>query len=230
MPVQHLACIMDGNRRYAKQYGWHPWIGHEKGIQAVQTAIDFCLQHNISYLSLYTFSLENFKRSAQEKDFLFALIVASAKKHLNQALQKGIKIRFVGDRSLFPHSVVPTCDQVEQATAHCSNLHVNFLFCYGGQQELVHVTKEIARKVAIGQLDPAQINEQLITEHLWTGDIPEPDLIIRTGGQQRVSNFLLFQSAYSEYCFIDQYWPALTVHDFQKAYDQFVNRKRNYGV
>lgn len=221
---------MDGNRRYAKQYGWHPWIGHEKGVEAVKIAFDFCLQHNISYLSLYTFSLENFKRSTQEKEFLFALIVASAKKHLNEALQKDIKIRFIGDRSLFPQSVLPTCDEVERATAHCKKLQVNFLFCYGGQQEIVHAVKNIAYKVKVGEVAQDAIDEHLIKQHLWTGDIPDPDLIIRTGGQQRISNFLLFQSAYSEYYFIDQYWPALTMQDFQKAYDVFIDRKRNYGA
>ncbi len=228
--MQHLACIMDGNRRYAKQYGWHPWAGHEKGVQTVKIAIDFCLQNSISYLSLYTFSLENFKRSQQEKNFLFELIVASAKNNLSEALQKGIRIKFIGDRLLFPTSVLPALDEVEQATAHCNNLQVNFLFCYGGQQEIVHAVKNIAHKVKIGQLDEASINEQLVTQHLWTEDIPEPDFIIRTGGQQRISNFLLFQSAYSEYYFTDQYWPMLRMHDFQKAYELFLERKRNYGI
>lgn len=221
---------MDGNRRYAQQHGWKPWVGHQKGVEAVRIALDFCLKHGIRFLSLYTFSLENFKRCQEEKDFLFELIIKNAKKHLPDALQKGIKIRFVGDRSLFPRSVLATCNEVEQATMHGSNLQVNFLFCYGGQQEIVYAVKEIVRKVASGQLDQSAINEELIMQHLWTNDTPVPDLIIRTGGQVRTSNFLLYQSAYSEYYFTDQYWPSITAQDLAKACEKFIGAKRNYGV
>lgn len=228
--MQHLACIMDGNRRYALQHGWQPWIGHEKGVEAVRVALDFCLQQGISYLSLYTLSIENLKRSQAEKDFLFTLIANSAKKHLNEALEKGIKIRFVGDRTLFPAHLMPTCDEVEHKTAHCTNLQVNFLFCYGGKQEIVHAVKEIARKVKAGQLDEHDVSEDLIAQHLWTHDTPVPDLIIRTGGQMRTSNFLLYQSAYSEYYFTDKYWPSITADDLAQACKQFIGRKRNYGV
>lgn len=221
---------MDGNRRYALQHGWKPWVGHKKGVEAVRVVLDFCLQRGIRYLSLYTFSLENFKRCQEEKDILFELIVNNAIKHMPEALQKGIKICFVGDRSLFPHSVLAPCAQVEQATAHCKSLQVNFLFCYGGQQEITYALKEIVRKVKMGQLDESAISEELIMQHLWTHDTPAPDLIIRTGGQVRTSNFLLFQSAYSQYYFTDQYWPSITAQDLAKACEAFSTAKRNYGV
>lgn len=228
--MQHLACIMDGNRRYALKHGWQPWTGHEKGVDAVRIALDFCLQQAIPYLSLYTFSIENFKRSQLEKDFLFALILEMANRHVNEAIEKGIKIKFVGDRALFPEHLIATCDDIERKTVAGQHLQVNFLFCYGGQQEITDAVKRIACKIKSGQLHESDITEQLIMQHLWTHDTPAPDLIIRTGGQQRVSNFLLFQSAYSEYYFTDQYWPALTTDDFAKACELFNMRKRNFGT
>src|SRR5689334_6112577 len=133
--MQHLACIMDGNRRYAVAHGWKPWIGHEKGVGAVRIAIDFCLQKGIKYLSLYTFSIENLQRSQREKDFLFNLIIKMAHKHLDELIQKDVKVKFIGDSNLWPASLIATFAEIEQKTAHCKTLQVNSLFCYGGQQE-----------------------------------------------------------------------------------------------
>jgi undecaprenyl diphosphate synthase len=228
--MRHLACIMDGNRRYAQAHGWKPWIGHQRGVETVRTALEFCLANKIPYLSLYTFSLENFKRSEGEKRFLFDLIGAMAQKYLAELIEKDIKVKFVGDRTLFPEHVVPTLDDVEARTAHCAALQVNFLFCYGGQQEIVYAAKEIARKVKDGLLNATDINESVLVQHMWTADTPAPELVIRSGGSQRISNFLLFQSAYSEYYFTDQFWPALTIDDFQKAFDFFNASKRNFGA
>lgn len=228
--MRHLACIMDGNRRYAQAHGWKPWIGHQRGVETVRTALEFCLVNKIPYLSLYTFSLENFKRSETEKNFLFDLIEAMAKRHLNELIEKDIKVKFVGDRDLFPVHVIPAFDDIESQTAHCSALQVNFLFCYGGQQEIVYAAKEIARKVKSGLLNESDINESLLVQHMWTADTPAPELVIRSGGSQRISNFLLFQSAYSEYYFTDQFWPALTLDDFKKAFEFFNASKRNFGA
>lgn len=227
--MQHLACIMDGNRRYALKHGWKPWIGHQKGVDAVRVALDFCLQYKIPYLSLYAFSIENFKRSQEEKLFLFDLIPTMAKQHLDELIEKGIRVKFVGDRSLFPENVAPELDKIEQKTHQGKNLQVNFLFCYGGQQEIVYAVKEIVRKVKAGQLEEQEIDEKLVAQHLWTNGTPEPDLIFRTGGQQRLSNYLLFQAAYSEYYFTDRLWPALTTQDLEQACSSFNIRKRNFG-
>ena len=161
---------------------------------------------------------------------MFDLIEAMAKRHLNELIEKSIKVKFVGDRDLFPAHVIPAFDEVEAKTAHGSALQVNFLFCYDSQQEIVYAAKQIARKVKDGSLHENEINESLLVQHMWTSDTPAPELVIRSGGSQRISNFLLFQSAYSEYYFTDQYWPALTTDDFKKAFDFFNASKRNFGA
>lgn len=227
--MQHLACIMDGNRRYALKHGWKPWIGHRKGIEAVRVALEFCLRYQIPYLSLYTFSLENFRRSEEEKSFLFDIIATEAEKYTDELIEKGVKVRFVGDRSLFPKHVAPVLQRFEERTSNGTKLQINCLFCYGSQQEIVYAAKEIARKVKTGELHEQDIDEKLFSNHLWTYDTPEPDLIFRTGGQQRLSNYLLFQAAYSEYYVTDQLWPALTMQDLEQACSTFTTRKRNFG-
>ncbi len=228
--MQHLACIMDGNRRFAKKHGWKPWIGHKKGVDAVRTAIDFCIKNKIAHLSLYTFSIENFKRDENEKGYLFSLLVEQAKKHVDEFIAKGIQVRFIGNRTLFPQQVIKTCQEVEQQTQHGKKLQVNFLFCYGGQQEIVHAAKKISQSVQKGELLTDDIDETTITNALWLGDAPPPDLIFRTGGVNRLSNFLLFQSAYAEFHFSDHLWPEITHNDLQAAFDGFNQCKRNFGT
>ncbi|MEX0849279.1 MAG: polyprenyl diphosphate synthase [Candidatus Dependentiae bacterium] len=227
--MQHLACIMDGNRRFAKKHGWKPWVGHKKGVDAVRQAIEFCIHNKIKYLSLYTFSIENFKRSDQEKNFLFSLLVKEAQLNVQEFIQKGIQVRFIGDRAFFPQDVLSACLKVEQATQAGAILQLNFLFCYGGQQEIVHATKQLCRDVQNGQLAVDDINEKTVSNALWLGDIPTPDLIFRTGGVHRLSNFLLFQSAYAEFYFSDRLWPEITTKELQVAFDVFNQRIRNFG-
>jgi len=227
--IKHLACIMDGNRRWAKKLDKVPWYGHQEGVESVRCAIQFCLMNSISYLSLYTFSLENLNRPTPEKQILFELIVNEAEKRIDECIRDGIRIRFVGDRSQFPKSIINSCELVERATQDCSRLTVNFLFCYGGRQEILAGVKRIARKLATGELDETQLNEQEFQEYLWMGNIPEPDLIIRTGGFKRLSNFLLYQAAYSEFHFLDCLWPDLKTEHLQQAVDQFITCKRNFG-
>ncbi len=228
--IKHLACIMDGNRRWAKKQGRVPWYGHQEGVQAVKKVIEFCLQKKISYLSLYTFSIENFQRSHTEKKYLFRLLVQEAKKGINDFLKSDIRIKFIGDRSLFPKDVLPTCIEVEDATKQCATLQVNFLFCYGSQQEIVGGIKQIAHKIKSGVLSVDQIDQQALKNHLWTAGIPEPELIIRTGGVRRLSNFLLFQAAYTEFYFLDCLWPEITNNHLEDAVSTFSECKRNFGT
>jgi undecaprenyl diphosphate synthase len=220
---------MDGNRRYAKQQGWQPWLGHKHGMQVANMVTQYCLDQHIPYLSLYLFSLENFKRSAAEQEFLFSLLVEQAAAELDELVAKGIRVRFVGDRDLFPAAVRASCERVERMTADAKNLHVQLLFCYGGQQEIVAAARRLAQQVAAGTLDPHAIDATLFAQTLWTGDIPAPDLMIRTGGVQRMSNFLLYQSAYSEYHFTNTLWPAFKQEELQDIMQQFVTRKRTFG-
>jgi len=228
--LNHLACIMDGNRRWAKQRGLFAWYGHREGTEAVRTVIDFCLEKSIRYLSLYTFSLENFKRPAVEKRYLFNYLAKQSEKELPVFIKKGVRVRFVGDRSYFPESLRAMCARIEQGTAHGDRLLLNLLFCYGGQQELVAGIKDIIKDIKAGNLSEDDVNEERINQYLWTGAIPAPDLIIRTGGMQRLSNFLLYQAAYSELCFLDCMWPELSKEHLENAISSFGQSKRNFGT
>lgn len=228
--IKHLACIMDGNRRWAKKQGRVPWYGHQEGVQAVKKVIEFCLQKSISYLSLYTFSIENFKRSNYEKKYLFRLLVQEAKKGVDEFVRNDIRISFIGNRALFPDDVLATCKEVEHATKAGKTLRINFLFCYGSQQEIVGGVKQIVEKIKSGVLSVEEIDEQVIKNHLWTAGIPEPDLIIRTGGVRRLSNFLLFQAAYAEFYFLDCLWPEITTNHLEDAVSTFYGCKRNFGT
>jgi len=220
---------MDGNRRWAIRQGLLSFFGHRKGLDAVKLVIDFCLTKNIAYLSLYTFSTENLQRSAEEQRYLFEVLAQEAARELEEFKQKNVRMRFVGDRALFPKSVQPVCEKIEEETAHCTALEVNFLLCYGGRQEIVAATKRIATQVAQGQLQAEDITPQMFENFLWTAGTPAPDLIIRTGGQHRLSNFLLFQCAYSELYFLDCMWPEISAEELKMALTYYDECQKNFG-
>ena len=228
--IKHLACIMDGNRRWACRRGILPWYGHREGADVVRTVIEACLDHGIEHLSLYAFSLENFKRPVRENRYLFKLLVDEAPSVLKECIKHSVRIRFVGERSLFPAEVLPTCDRLEEETAAYTKMQINFLFCYGAQQELLSAVKRIVADVEDGLLCPNELSKELLEKHLWTADIPAPDLIIRTGGGRRLSNFLLYQAAYSELYFLDCLWPELTRKHLDDAIAYFYSCKRNFGT
>lgn len=228
--IKHLACIMDGNRRWARLQGKLPILGHQEGVQAGRRVIQFCLEKKIPYLSFYTFSIENFRRSAQEKDFIFNIVATQGLQEVEKLRQEGVRIRFVGDRTLFPQSLISVCDTLEQQTQHCTVLQVNLLFCYGARQEIIGGIKKIIQQVKAGVLDENDINEESLRHYLWTHDFPDPDLIIRTGGVSRLSNFLLYQAAYSELYFLDCLWPDVGAQQLEQAVSFFDNAQRNFGV
>jgi len=228
--IKHLACIMDGNRRWARQKGWLPWVGHRQGAQAVKRVVDFCLQKQIPYLSLYTFSLENFKRPTQELEYLFDMMLEESDAMLAHYQKQGVRVRFLGERSLFPTKIVPVIEQIERSTEQFNRLHLNFLFCYGGRQEILGSVKQIIAKVKSGELSEDQLTDELFEQYLWTHGLPEPDMILRTGGVKRLSNFLLYQSAYAEFYFLDCLWPELTEQHLEKAMVFFEDTQRNYGT
>jgi len=228
--IQHLACIMDGNRRWARSRRILPWYGHGEGAKGVRTVTDFCLDRGIKFLSLYAFSLENFKRSELENSYLFKLLVDEAPNVLQESIERGVRIKFIGDRSLFPKEVAPTCQKLEAETAGGNNLELNFLFCYGGQQELLAAVKQVAQEVKAGELDPTEISQEQLERCLWTAGAPPPDLIIRTGGVRRLSNFLSYQAAYSELYFLDCLWPELTTRHLDDALSYFHSCRRNFGT
>jgi len=227
--INHIAFVMDGNRRWARKQGLAVTRGHTHGVDSVKKVIEFCLKKGIKYASLYAFSIENFKRSMVEKNFLFNLIVYEAEKGIDELKKQHVRVRFVGDKSLFPETVKKSCSILEDKTKQFDKLHLNILFCYGGRQEIVASVKKIAQKVQNGELSADNISEHDIAQHTWSGAIPDPDLIVRTGGAQRLSNFLLYQAAYSELLFIDKFWPELHMDDFNQIYDQYQERKRRFG-
>lgn len=229
--IKHLGCVMSGNRTWAKRQGWLPLMGYKYGVQAIRRVIDFCLKKNIAYLSLYTFSIENFKRPENEKNYLFQVLAKEEfNSMLEDALAKGVRIKFIGDHSLFPDSVATMFTQAEERTAHLENMTVNFMFCYGGRQEIVHATQVIAQKIKNGELQESQITPELFSAHLWTQGIPDPDLIIRPDGEKRLSNFLLYQAAYTELYFLDCLWPGLTEEHLGDAWNYYTSVKRNFGA
>lgn len=227
--ITHMACIQDGNRRWAKRHGLEKIEGHKAGIEAAKKTIEFCLEKKIKYLSLYTFSTENFNRSHDEVNAIFELMAHEAYKGVEEFKKHNIRVRFIGDRSLFPAKLVPLLNQFETETAHCDTLHVSFLFCYGAQQEIAAAAKNIARKIKAGELTEDDITPELISSQLWTHELPPPDVIIRTGYVSRLSNFLLFQAAYTELFMLDCFWPDITKEKLQQVYDQFIHSQRRFG-
>lgn len=223
--ITHLACVMDGNRRWATKQGKFSWLGHQAGAQTVQMVINFCLQYQIAYLSLYTFSLENFNRSQQEKSYLFDMIIQQADSYIPQFIEQGVCVHFVGKISLFPESVQALCKKVEEKTKHGTRLQVNFLFGYGARQEIFDAAQRLVEQAQAGML----ITQNLFESNLWTGEMPDPDLIIRTGGVQRMSNFLLYQAAYTEIRFVDTLWPDLTKAELMNVLMSAISAQKNLG-
>lgn len=226
--VNHLALVMDGNRRWAKQNKLLAWQGHYHGIKAVEQSIEFCLENSIKYLSLYAFSLENFKRSEIEKKYLFNLLLKFIKNFTLKLISNQIRVKFIGDKSYFPNNIIDSIQDLENKTKNFRKLNINILFCYGGQQEIIN-----AINLALKE-KKENINIETFKNYLWynkynNNNIPDPDLIIRTGGQKRLSNFLLFQAAYSELLFIDKYWPDFNKKDLELSLIEYNSRKKNYG-
>ncbi len=220
--ISHLALIMDGNRRWAKKRALMPWLGHKQGVESVHMVVEYCLDHNISYLSLYTFSLENFKRSEQEISYLFSLI-RQAKDRIEEFVKAGVQIRFVGDRLKIPDETRVICEEIEKMTSSGATLQCNFLMCYGGQQEIINAVEHILKQNLL------EVSLADFRQHLWLGDIPDPDVIIRTGGVKRLSNFLLFQAAYAEIRFLDCLWPDLTKDILHQTVLDCVQAHKNVG-
>jgi undecaprenyl diphosphate synthase len=226
--IKHLGLIMDGNRRWAIQHGLETFLGHKEGVKAVDISVDFAIKNGIKYLTLYAFSIENLARSVQEKDFLFDILIEQTGGRLSEFKEKDVSVKFKGDYSLFPERIIKSCKQIEKETEACKKLQVNILFCYGGQQEIIFAAKKLAMDFKNGLVQEAEI-EQSFKDNLWCNNFPAPDLIIRSGGKKRLSNFLTFQSAYSELMFVDTLWPDITDMHLEEAVQEFNSTKRNFG-
>ncbi len=227
--MQHLAIIPDGNRRWATNNKLKAHFGYNKGMEVFQTAIKVCIDNNIKYLTFYTFSLENFNRSEAEKGYLFSSLPTEFLKKLPELIENGVKVQFLGDQNFFPAQLRQTILEIEEKTKSLNCLTLSLLFCYGGRQEIVSAAQKLAQRVLAGDLKPDEITEDLFRTSLLTGLMPDPDLIIRTSGIVRLSNFLPFQAAYSELKFLDCFWPDVSEQILQGCIDEFNGVKRNFG-
>lgn len=228
-PIKHLAIIMDGNRRWARQREMMATMGHKQGAETVKTLVKFCLNQKIEIVSVYAFSLENYKRSPEEVRGIFNIIIDQAETTLPDFLEHGIKVRFIGDIKTAPQHVQQAIHRIESETAQGTNLQLNVLFCYGGRQEILSAIEHIIDDVKSGKLTEAP-TEEIFKKYLWTNNVPDPDLIIRTGGVKRLSNFLTYQTSYSELYFTDRLWPDLTMDDLHQAVEEYCIRTKNFGA
>jgi tritrans,polycis-undecaprenyl-diphosphate synthase [geranylgeranyl-diphosphate specific] len=234
VPPEHIAIILDGNRRWASGQALNPWLGHEKGAETVEQLLDWCLKLNVKFVTLYTFSTENFTRNSKEIEEIMRIAQEKFLKLLtDERIHKNkVHVKVIGRTSLLPDGLQRRIADVEKATAGYTNQFLNFAFAYGGRAEIVDAARVIAEKVKAGELEPEDIHESTFEKYLYTSHMTkqEPDLIIRTSGEERLSGFLLWQSAYSELAFLDVYWPDFRFIDLLRAIRTFQNRKRRYGT
>jgi tritrans,polycis-undecaprenyl-diphosphate synthase [geranylgeranyl-diphosphate specific] len=230
---EHIAIILDGNRRWASEKVLNPWFGHEKGAEKVEQLLDWCLKLDVKSVTLYAFSTENFHRSGNEVEEIMRIAQERFEKLLTdeRILRDKIRVKVIGRVNLLPESLQKLIRDVEKATEKYDQHFLNFAFAYGGRAEIVDAAKKIAQEVHEGRLDPSNVNEQTFEQYLYTSHMPnqDPDLIIRTSGEERLSGFLLWQSAYSELCFLDVYWPDFRMIDLLRSVRTFQKRHRRYG-
>ena len=228
---QHVGIIMDGNRRFARELDMKPTEGHSKGRDKLEEVIEWCRELGIKILTVYAFSTENFNRSREEVLELMRLFVENLKKAADdeRVHKNGIRIRVIGQRELLPEDVQEAIRYAEERTKDFSNFYFNIAIAYGGREEIIKAIKEIAQEVKEGKLEVEEIDEDVVKAHLYTADLPDPDLILRTSGEERISNFLLWQSAYSEFYFTDIYWPTFRKIDFLRAIRSYQLRQRRFG-
>ncbi len=229
-PLKHIAIIMDGNGRWAKAHRLPKFAGHKKGADAVRAIVETCADLEIKYLTLYAFSSENWNRPIEEVNDLMGLLKIYLTKEIDELHKKNIRISFIGSRDRLSKNILKLIDGAEKKTAENKKLHLILALNYGAQEEIVRAAKHLAQKVKNGSLDVDNIDEKTFSKHLYTKDIPEPDLIIRTSGEQRLSNFMLWQAAYSEFVFLDVLWPDFTKQSLCNAIDEYYKRDRRYGA
>ncbi|MDP2900961.1 MAG: polyprenyl diphosphate synthase [Candidatus Bathyarchaeota archaeon] len=232
MPT-HIGIILDGNRRWAREQHKDPWEGHRAGGEHVKDFLEWCLNLNINTVTLYAFSTENFKRADKEVEELMRVYEKALRDVLASDVLEKYKVRVmaIGRRNLLPENLQKLIAEVEESTRKNSSFYLNVALAYSGRAEIVDATRELAELVKEGKLEPGQINEELIEAHLYTKHLPqqEPDLIIRTGNESRLSNFLLWQAAYSELFIVDVYWPEFRQIDLQRVIRSYQLRNRRYG-
>jgi undecaprenyl diphosphate synthase len=221
---------MDGNGRWARARGLPRTVGHQRGAEAVRRSVRGAVDLGVSYLTLYGFSSENWKRPAAEIDDLMGLLRYYLRSEIAELDRGGVRLRVIGDRERLGRDIVDLITEAERLTRGNTKLNLTVALSYGGRSEIALAARRIAAAVQSGELRPEQVDEDLFSSYLLTAGIPDPDLVIRTSGEKRVSNFLLWQSAYSELVFVDRLWPDFTKEDLEDAIREFHRRDRRYGA
>ena len=230
LPPTHVAIIMDGNGRWARARGLPRTAGHRRGAQAMKTAAESAVRLGVSYLTLFGFSSENWRRPAEEVSDLMGLLRHYLENEIDYLNRQGVRLRVIGDRTRFGANIAALIDRAEQVTAGNVRLVLIIALSYGGRAEIADAARRIAVKAINGVIDPSTVDEVTIAQNLYTADVPDPDLLIRTSGEKRISNFLLWQLAYTEMVFLDTLWPDFSSEDFSRAVEEFARRDRRYGA
>jgi len=220
--LNHVAIIMDGNGRWGLKKGKSRNFGHLKGLSSVEQVIKTAVNIDIKYLTLFTFSTENWNRPKSEVNFLFDLIRKSLKKNLKRIIEQGIKVNIIGKKSGLPKDIIKTIKNIEKKTINNKKINLNLALNYGSKDEILNASKRLMK-------ENKKINIKNFTEKLYTKGIPDPEILIRTGGEKRLSNFLLWQIAYTEIFFINKMWPDFNGKDFENVVNKFYKIKRNFG-
>lgn len=226
---EHVCIIMDGNGRWAKSRMMPRTIGHKKGVETARVAIEFFARSGVKHLTLFAFSSENWHRPVDEVSTLMTLFLSSIQTHTNKLHEQGIRTRFIGDRSAFSTALQDEISTAEVLTGNNKAMNLNIAVNYGGQWDIVNATKKIAYRVTNGEISPENLDSILLASELSLADTPDPDLFIRTGGEYRISNFLIWQLAYTELFFSDVLWPDFSVDDMQSVLVEYAARQRRYG-
>ena len=231
---EHIAIILDGNRRWASEKDLDPWYGHKKGAEKVEHLLEWCMRLGVKSMTLYAFSTENFQRPKEEVEEIMRIASEKLQKILkDERIHKNkVRVKVIGRISLLPEDMQKLIVDVEKATQNYDEHFLNIAFAYGGRAEIVDAARKIAEKAQKKELKPEDVTESLFEKYLYTSHLPkqDPDLIIRTSGEERLSGFLLWQSAYSELCFLDVYWPDFRLIDLLRAVRTFQKRKRRFGA
>ncbi|QDI75648.1 isoprenyl transferase [Leisingera aquaemixtae] len=227
---RHVAIIMDGNGRWAQARGRPRLFGHHAGARRVREVVECCPGLGVEYLTIFAFSTENWKRTQTEVAGLMSLFRRYISKEMNALAEKNVRVRFIGDRVRLDAKLIDLMDKLERKTEGNSGTQLTIALNYGGRDEVARATKRLARDVAEGRLDPEKVDEETLPRYLDTHVLPDPDLVIRTSGEARISNFLLWQSAYAEYEFIDTLWPDFTAEELARLCGSYGRRERRFGA
>jgi len=227
--LKHIAAIMDGNRRWAEKKGLPSALGHKQGTEALRTIVKACKRAGVKYLTVYAFSTENWKRTQEEVAFLMKLFSETIKAEVPVFKENGIKLKFIGSKENLKPEILKIMEYAEKETEKCGALNLNIAFNYGSRLEITEAVKNICCRVQTGALKIEDIKEETVSDNLYTAGMPAPDLLIRTGGEKRISNYLLWQCAYSEIYVTDTLWPDFDEAALFSAIEEFNNRNRRFG-